>query len=164
MTPSAKPAGHFAAPLIIFGFVSLLLGVATEVMGTFSHLTEGLRGWWSGKRIPIEAEMGLPGPVGVLITAAAVFGLVAAVLSTPGMARQVILGITALFLAIMLFPAFAAWGVFWNPFGTILAVIWAWASGVVYAKGHRMPCEGELEEKPVAKREGEPKLEEDGAS
>jgi hypothetical protein len=40
-----------------------------------------------------------------------------------------------------LIPAFAVWGIFWNPFGMLLSVGWAWFSASVYAQTHRMPCE-----------------------
>ena len=69
MSQYAKPAGHVPVPLILFGFVSLLLGVMTEFLGIFEGMTASLRELWkSGGRLTIEAEMGLPGMVGIFIT------------------------------------------------------------------------------------------------
>lgn len=146
MPQTAKPIGHLPVPLIIFSFVSLLLGTATEVMGAFDRLNESIRGLWAANSLVIRAEMGLPGMAGVLITASASFGLIAAILGTPGGGRRAILGASALFLSLTLIPAFAVWGIFWKPFGLILAVIWSWFSATIYARTHRMPCEGILED------------------
>jgi len=150
MPQYAKPAGHVPVPLILFGFVSLLLGTVTEVLGIFEGMTASWRELWeSGGRLTIEAEMGLPGMVGIFITAAACFGLVAAILGTPGVGRRIIIGFTALFLTLTLIPAFAVWGIFWKPFGVVLAVAWSWFSAMVYAQKHRMPCDG-IAEVPAA--------------
>ncbi len=145
MTQPVKPTGHFPAPLMIFGFVSLLLGVATEVMGAFYGVTDALRGLWKSGGLVIQSEMGLPGMTGILIAAAASFGLVAAILGTPGAGKRGVIGISALLLTLTLIPTFAVWGIFWKPFGMILTVIWAWFSASIYAHTHRMPCEGVVE-------------------
>jgi len=146
MAQYAKPVGSLMVPLLIFGFVSLLLGTATEVMGAFAGVTGWLRGLWQSGGLTIQAEMGLPGLSGVLITAAASFGLIAAIMGTPGTVRRIVIGATALLLTLTLIPAFAVWGIFWKPFGMLLAVIWSWFSAFVYAQLHRMPCEGIIEE------------------
>ncbi len=146
MPQTAKPIGHVPVPLIIFGFLSLLLGTATEVMGAFEGLNESMRELWFANGLVIRAEMGLPGLAGILITAAASFGLIAAILGTPGSGRRVVLGASALFLSLTLIPAFAVWGILWKPFGLILAVIWSWFSASIYARIHRMPCEGIVED------------------
>ncbi|YCM43685.1 hypothetical protein V2O64_20480 [Verrucomicrobiaceae bacterium 227] len=145
MSQFEKPAGHFAVPLIIFGFVSLLLGVATELMGVFGGLTESLREACLDGGLIFTARMGLPDTAGILVTAAGVFGVIAAILGTPGGARRVILGFSALLLTFALIPAFAVWGIFWKPFGMIIAILWGWLSASLYAHSHRMPCEGVLE-------------------
>jgi len=157
MPQTTKPVGHFPVPLIAFGFVSLLLGVATEVMGAFDGLTMTLRDLWERGGVMFEAEMGLPGTVGVLISAAASFGLIAAILGTPGAGRRSLLGVSALILVIALIPAFAVWGIFWKPFGVILSVVWAWFSGMIYTGIHSMPCEGVAEsvDKNVIRLEGD---------
>ncbi len=142
MSHSAKPVGHIAAPLIIFAFVALLLGAVSEIFGVFRGVNEGLTRWFEGRGVKVEVVMGLPDTVGILITAAAVFGIAGAILTTPGSGRRNVLGFTALMLAFFLIPAFAVWGIFWKPGGTILAVIWSWISAAIYAQGHRMPCEG----------------------
>ncbi|MFT7304724.1 MAG: hypothetical protein ACI8UZ_003582 [Akkermansiaceae bacterium] len=146
MPQTAKPIGHFPVPLIIFGFVSLLLGTATEVLGAFNGATESLRGLLESGGLVIQSEMGLPGMVGVFVTAAASFGLIAAILGTPGLGRQLMIGFSALLLTLTLIPAFAVWGIFWKPFGVLLAVVWSWFSATVYAQIHRMPCEGIIED------------------
>ena len=144
MSQSVKPNGHFAAPLLVFGFVSLLLGTVVEVMGVFDGATESLRGLWMSGGLEIRVEMGLPGTVGVLVTAAASFGLIAAILGSPGMGRRFVLGFSGVFLSLTLIPAFAVWGIFWKPLGVLLAVGWSWFSAMIYAQTHRMPCEGEV--------------------
>ncbi len=146
MPQTAKPVGHFSIPLTVFGSVSLFLGAATEAMGAFDGLTGSLRGLWESGGLEIQAEMGLPGMVGVFLAAAASFGLVAAILGTPGTGRRLILGFSALLLTFSLIPAFAVWGIFWKPFGVVLAVVWSWFSATLYARTHRMPCEGFVEE------------------
>jgi len=145
MSRFEKPVGHFAVPLIIFGFVSLLLGVATELMGVFGGLTGSLREVCLQGGLIFNAGMGLPDTVGILVTAAGVFGLVGAILGTPGGARRTIIGFSALFLTVTLIPAFAVWGIFWKPFGMILAILWGWLSATIYAHFHLMPCEGVAE-------------------
>lgn len=142
MPQTAKPIGYFPVPLIIFSFVSLLLGTATEFMGAFDGLNEWLRTLWAANALEIRAEIGLPGKAGILLTAASSFGLISAILGTPGTVRRAILGASALFLSFTLIPAFAVWGVLWKPFGLILAVIWSWFSATLYAQTHLMPCEG----------------------
>ena len=142
MSHRAQPVGHVMLPLFVFGAVSLLLGTATEVMGVFNGATETLRGWWRSGGLEVRGEAGLPGLVGILLTGLASFGLAGAILGTPGGGRRVILGATALFLVVGLIPAFALWGIFWKPFGMLLAVGWSWFSAVIYASRHRMPCEG----------------------
>ena len=146
MPQTAKPIGNLTFPLILFSFVSLLLGTATEVMGAFGGLNEMMRRFWSDNNLNIHAEMGLPGLTGILITAAASCGVIAAILGTPGGGRRAVLGVSALFLSLTLIPAFAVWGIFWKPFGLILAVIWSWFSATIYTQTHRMPCEGVLED------------------
>lgn len=148
MSQTAKPAGHVPVPLMIFGFVSLLLGVAIEVLGVMKMATEELRGMCEEGGLILTKEMGLPGLEGVLVTGAACFGLIAAILGTPGGGRRMVLGASAMFLTLSLILAFAVWGIFWKPFGMIVAVAWAWLSAGIYARSHRMPCEGSLE--PVA--------------
>lgn len=142
MPQTAKPTGHVPVPLITFSLVSFLFGTATELMGAFDGVYQLMRGLWAANALEIRAEMGLPGIIGILITAAASFGLIAAILGTPGGGRRTILGASAVFLSLTLAPAFAVWGIFWKPFGLILAVIWSWFSATIYARTHRMPCEG----------------------
>lgn len=137
-----KPTGHLPVPLITFSFVSLFLGTATEAMGAFDGLNEWVRGLWVTNGLEIRGEMGLPGKTGIVLTAAVSFGLIAAILGTPGSARRLILGASVSLLSFTLVPVFAVWGYFWKPFGLILAVIWSWFSATVYAQTHRMPCEG----------------------
>ena len=146
MPQTAKPIGHVPVPLITFSYVSLLLGTATEVMGAFRGLNGSMRELWSANGLVIRAEMGLPGFVGILITAAASFGLIGAILGTPGGGRRAVLGASALLLSLSLIPTFAVWGILWKPFGLILAVIWSWFSASIYARSHRMPCEGIVED------------------
>jgi len=136
-----RPAGHFAAPLVILSFVALGLGFATEKMGIFNGANEALRGVWNERGLVIESEMGLPGTVGILLTAFASFGVIFAILGTPGEGRRAILGMSAVFLSVALLPCFAVWGIFWKPFGMILGVVWGWMSAAIYAHGHVMPCE-----------------------
>ncbi|MCH1420704.1 MAG: hypothetical protein L7W40_10415 [Akkermansiaceae bacterium] len=137
-----KPTGHLPVPLITFSFVSLFLGTATELMGAFDGLNESVRGFWATNALELRGELGLPGKIGIVFTAVASFGLVAAILGTPGSVRRAILGVSVLLLSFTLVPVFAVWGYFWKPFGVILAVIWSWFSATVYAQTHRMPCEG----------------------
>jgi hypothetical protein len=147
MNDRAKPPGHVAVPLFLFGVLSVALGVVAEMVGAFRVPTEMLREAWQSGGLEVQAEMGLPGRVGFLITTLASFGLVGAILGTPGTGRRVILGITAFFLSLSLIPTFAVWGIFWKPFGLILAVAWAAFSSVIYASRHQMPCESvEIEE------------------
>jgi len=141
MAHSSKPTGHLPVPLLIFGSVSLLLGLVAEVAGVFEGPTLALREAWEAGGLGLEVEAGLPGVSGFLVTAVASFGLVGAILGTPGVGRRLILGFSALLLTVGLIPACAVWGVFWNPFGVILAVIWSWFSAMVYAQTHEMPCE-----------------------
>ena len=143
MSHRAQPVGHVMLPLFVFGAVSLLLGTAPEVMGVFNGATEALRGWWRSGGLEVRGEAGLPGVVGILLTGLACFGLAGAILGTPGSGRRMILGATTLLLVLGLIPAFAVWGIFWKPFGMLLAVVWAWFSAMTYATRHRMPCERE---------------------
>jgi len=145
MSQPAKSIGHFSVPLIIFGFVSLLLGIATELMGTFDGVTEAMRRLWESGGLAIQSEMGPPGMVGILVMAAASFGVIAAILGTPGAGRRAVIGFSAVLLTLTLIPAFAVWGIFWKPFGVLLAVIWSWFSASIYAGTRRMPCEGASE-------------------
>lgn len=142
MSRFEKSVGHFPVPLIVFGFVSLLLGVATELTGVFRGLNESLRDVCIDGGLIFNSEMGLPDTVGILVTAAGVFGLVAAILGTPGWPRRTIIGVSALFLTLTLIPAFAVWGIFWKPFGMIIAILWGWLSAAIYAHSHLMPSEG----------------------
>ena len=142
MSRYEKPVGHFPVPLIILGFVSLLLGVATELIGVFRGLNGALREACVDGGLIFNSEMGLPDTVGILVTAAGAFGLVAAILGTPGWARRTIIGVSVLFLTLTLIPAFAVWGIFWKPFGIVIAILWGWLSAAIYAHSHLMPCEG----------------------
>lgn len=144
MSQPVKLRGSFPIPLILFGFLSLLLGTMTELMGAFSGLTDSLRDLWRSGGLEIQSEMGLPGTVGVLITAAACFGVVAAILGTPGGGRRFVIGFSAFFLSMTLIPAFAVWGIFWKPFGMLLAVFWSCFSAMIYAQTHVMPCDETL--------------------
>lgn len=157
MSQLVKPAGHVPVPLILFGFLSLILGTAAEVIGAFRGPNDSLRDLCADLGLAVRAEMGLPGMVGIFITAAASFGLVAAILGTPGKGRRLILGFSALILVVALFPAFAVWGIFWKPFGVVLAVIWAWFSATIYSGMHVMPCESSEEsvDKPVIRLDGD---------
>lgn len=128
-------------PLILFSFVSLFLGIGAEVLGVFEGLTEELRGRWQAEGVEIRSEMGLPGLVGVLVTAAACFGVIAAIFGSPGGGRRCLLGVSFLFLSVTLAPAFVVWGIFWKPFGVVLAVLWSWFSAMIYAQTHVMPCD-----------------------
>ncbi len=142
MSQRAKPEGDFAFPLILFSFVSLLLGTGAEVMGVFEGLSDQLRDLWRVGGLEIQSEMGLPGLAGILVTAATCFGVLAAVLGSPGSGRRCLIGFSSLFLSFTLIPAFAVWGIFWKPFGMMLAVLWSWFSAMVYAQTHTMPCDG----------------------
>lgn len=145
MSQFEKPAGRVAIPLLIFGVLSLVMGVATELMGVLRGPSGYLRNACVEGGLVFRADMGLPDPAGLLVTSVACFGLVAAILGTPGGGRRFVLGFSAVFLSLALIPAFAVWGIFWKPFGTIIAVTWAWLSAWIYARSHRMPCEGEAE-------------------
>ncbi|MGC6581118.1 MAG: hypothetical protein ACON4K_02195 [Akkermansiaceae bacterium] len=137
-----KPAGQVPVPLFVFGAVALILGVMTEILGIFDGATASLRGLWESGKVVLEKTAGVPDLSGILLTTAASFGLAGAVLMTPGNGRRAILGISALVLTLGLIPAFAVWGVFWKPFGITLAIFWSWFSSFLYARTHRMPCEG----------------------
>lgn len=141
MSHHVKPIGQVPVPLLIFGALSLLLGAAVEVVGVFDGATEKLRELWQSGGLEVRAEMGLPGMVGLLVTVLASFGLAGAILGSPGAGRRMILGFSGLFLSLSLIPAFAVWGIFWKPFGMLLAVGWSWFSAMIYAQTHRMPCE-----------------------
>ena len=142
MSRVVKPTGQVPVPLLIFGSVSLLLGMAAEVVGIFDGVTESLRGVWQSGGLTIQAEMGMPGMVGLLLGMVGTFGLAGAILGSPGAGRRMVLGFTGLFLSLSLIPAFAVWGIFWKPFGVVLAVAWSWFSAMIYAQTHQMPCEG----------------------
>lgn len=154
MSHREKPEGHVPVPLTIFAFVALFLGVATELLGIFRALNRVLREACTNGGLVFHSEMGLSDPVGILITAAAVFGLVGAILATPGGGRRAIVGLSGLFLTLALVPAFAVWGIYWNPFGPALAVFWGWLSSTIYARSHHMPCEGRIE--PTAQKSLDP--------
>lgn len=141
MSAHSKPTGHLALPLITFSFLSLILGIAVELIGVFEPMTIALHEWFTTKGVVLKANMGLPGLVGILITALASFGLTAAILGTPGNGRRAIIGITTFMLCLFLVPAFSVWGIFWKPFGVLLAVGWSWFSSSIYAYTHLMPCE-----------------------
>lgn len=141
MSHRPRPAGHVVGPLIILSLVALGLGYATEKMGIFNGANEALRGVWNDQNLVIESELGLPGVVGISLTAVAIVGVVFAILGTPGGGRRMILGMSAVFLSVALLPSFAVWGIFWKPFGMILGVVWGWMSAAIYAHNHVMPCE-----------------------
>lgn len=141
MSPAAKPTGHLPVPLLIFGTVSLLLGMMAEVAGVFAGPAGWLRGLWDQQGLEVKAELGLPGVIGPVMTGVACFGLVAALLSTPGLGRRMLLGVSALVLVLGMVPALAVWGIFWNPSAMLLSVAWAWFSACVYAQTHVMPYE-----------------------
>jgi len=100
---------------------------------------------WENLGISFSASTGVNQLSGFLIALVSILGLVAAVLGTPGDGRRVILGFSALALALALAPVFAVWGIFWKPFGLFLGLFWAWFSAFLYARTHRMPCEGARE-------------------
>ena len=137
-----KPAGQIPVPLFVFGAVALLLGVMTEILGVFDGATAALRSVWESGNVALTQTAGVPDLSGILVTAAASFGLAGAVLMTPGDGRRAILGVSAIALTIAFLPAFAVWGVFWKPFGMSLAIFWSWFSSFLYARTHQMPCEG----------------------
>lgn len=137
----AKPRGHVAVPLLIFGGLAILLGMVAEMRGIFTAPTAFLLEAWQSGGLEVRAEMGLPGRVGILVTTIASFALAGAILGTPGTGRRLVLGLTAIFLSLSLIPAFAVWGIFWKPFGTVLAIAWAAFSSTIYAARHEMPCE-----------------------
>ncbi len=141
MAQTVKPVGQVAAPLVIFAFVSLFLGVAVEMLGVFGGVTEGLRAFWEKSGMEMKSDLGLPGPVGIIVTAIFCFGLIGAILGTPGGQKRFCLGFSGLILSLMLVPALGVWGIFWKPFGMLLSVVWAWFSAVVYAGMHLMPCD-----------------------
>lgn len=113
-----------------------------EVLGVFDHATASLRALCESGGVELTQTAGLPDLLGMLVTAAASFGLAAAVLLTPGNGRRIILGISALLLGVVCVPSFGVWGIFWKPFGMILAIFWSWFAAFLYARSHRMPCEG----------------------
>lgn len=137
-----KPAGQIPVPLFVFGAVALLLGVMTEILGVFDRATASLRALCESGNVVLSTTAGVPDLSGILVTTCASFGLAGAVLTTPGNGRRVILGVSALTLTIAFLPAFAVWGIFWKPFGMTLAISWSWFSSFLYARTHRMPCEG----------------------
>lgn len=142
MSQSVKTtAGHVPVPMLIFGSVSILLGLFAEMTGVFEGATKALRGVWLEAELVFETEMGLPGFVGFLVTAVACFGLVGAILATPGYGRRMVLGFSTLCLSLGMVPVLAVWGIFWKPFGVTLAVAWSWFSAMIYSSTHRMPCE-----------------------
>jgi len=148
MKPSAtdtKPLGHVTGPLLVIGSVSLVLGFVAEFLGVFNGLETSLSGVWKNTGNDYRGAFGVTSPAGVLLGAAMSYGLVGAILGTPGRGRQLILGVSGFFLGIALIPTLGVWGIFWKPFGFGLLTLWAWFSAMIYAHGHRMPCEGPLE-------------------
>ena len=137
-----KPAGRFAISFCIFSIVALLLGFAAELIGVFDGANAGLKSAWENGGITFSASTGLSNLSGFLIGTFAILGLVTAVLGTPSDSRRAILGLSALALSLALIPVFAVWGIFWKPFGLTLGIFWAWFSSFIYARTHRMPCEG----------------------
>ncbi len=136
-----QPAGRFAISFSIFSIVALLLGFAAELIGVFDGANAGLKAAWENGGITFSAATGLSNLSGLLIGTCAIFGIVAAVLGTPGDSRRTILGLSALALSLALIPVFAVWGIFWKPFGFTLGIFWGWFSSFIYARTHRMPCE-----------------------
>ncbi len=137
-----KPSGHVAGPLLIFGSVSLVLGFAVEFLGIFAGAEQSLQERWKSTEMVFRGSLGAASPVGLLFGAAVSYGLVGAILGTPGIGRRMILGFSALVLGLALMPVLAVWGIFWKPFGLSFMILWAWFSAMIYASRHAMPCEG----------------------
>lgn len=136
-----KPVGQVPVPLFIFSAVSLLLGFMTELLGVFDGANDSLQTSWEASGFVFRKVSGLPEGIGVLVVALASAGVCNSILASPGDGRRVVLGISALILAMAFLPAFAVWGVFWKPCGMTLAVFWSWISSFLYARSHLMPCE-----------------------
>lgn len=141
MTSHQQPVGQVPVPLFIFSAVSLLLGFMTELLGVFEGMNESLRASWEARGVVFSVISGLPEGIGVFVVALAVGGVSASILSTSGSGRRIILAVSALVLSAAFLPVFAAWGIFWKPFGMILAVFWSILSSFLYVRTHRMPCE-----------------------
>ncbi len=142
MKSSVKPPGHLAGPLLVFGSVSLVLGFAVEFLGVFRGAEEALLSVWKASGREFQLELGATSPLGILIGAAVCYGLTGAILGSPGIGRRLILGSSTFALGLALMPVLAVWGIFWKPFGLGLMILWAWFSAMIYAQGHRMPCDG----------------------
>lgn len=141
MTSHQQPVGQVSVPLFIFSAVSLLLGYMAELLGVFDGVNESLRASWEANGEVFSAASGLPEGIGVLVVSLAVGGVSASILNTPGTGRRIILAVSALVLSAAFLPVFAVWGIFWKPFGMILAVLWSVFSSFLYVRTHRMPCE-----------------------
>jgi len=138
--------GHIAGPLLILGSVSLILGFTAEFLGLFGNAEQRLLGMWESSENSFNHELGATSPVGILLGAALGYGLVGAILGTPGMGRRFVLGLSAFALGLALSPVMAVWGIYWKPFGLCLTGLWAWFSAMIYTHGHRMPCEVSAED------------------
>ncbi|MGE9267852.1 MAG: hypothetical protein ACQKBY_07120 [Verrucomicrobiales bacterium] len=140
---AAKTEGKVTMPGVIFGTVSAVLGLATEVLGVFRGLESGLAAFYEARGFALTSELGLLSLPGGFLVLLAGFGISAMILSAPETWRRVMLGVTALVLVLMLSPVLAVWGIFWHPGALLLASVWAWLSSLLYAEKHRMPCDGE---------------------
>ena len=134
-------SGRVAGPVLIFGSVSFLLALFTELMGIFAPLDARLKGALGGLGGDLEKTTGVMGLSGFLVAVLFCYGLVWMILSTPEMWRRVMLGMTTMVVAALFVPSFAVWGIYWQPFPLALGLLWAMFSGLIYAESHRMPCE-----------------------
>ncbi len=136
-----RPGGRVDGPGLLYGGVGLVLAVAMQLAGVFKKADAGLLGKLSGTVFRGQAPEVLGMAVPVLLAAVFCFGVAFAVLDSAGVWRRVVLGVSAVVVAVAMVPAFAVWNVYFSPFLPVVGIFWSWFCTMVYAGHHTMPCD-----------------------
>lgn len=138
--PTRTAHGHPFTAAAVVGSFTLALVVLLRVAGVFRSADGGLRDWFVGRGFGLD-----PGVVqpwwDFVVLLPVLYGLVWMVFETPGLARRVLVLLTAEVLLVTASLVAALWGVFWSPVGLVLAVAWGGGCALLWARQHPMPCE-----------------------
>jgi hypothetical protein len=137
---SSQPHRQPWAVSAVVGSFALLLGMLIQLSGALRGTEASLLAGYRRAGFDLAAGLGQPW-WGLLVLAAVVYGMALLLLHIPGIARRVMLGLTALVLVAAASLVLAVWGVFWSPLVALLGGAWSAFCASLWAWHNPMPCE-----------------------
>lgn len=153
----AVQRGAVAGPVMAVGALAMGLATGLRATGLLAAFDRRVREGLAAVEAGLPARE-VPWGWAAAVTALWVLGMLTVMLESPGTWRRVVLWLSAGVLTVGAVPALLLAGWWLEPGLPLVAVTWAGACALVYARRHVMPCERRSLSAPAAAIDAERRI------